>query len=174
MDDRQDLRHHQGGHTALQQAGHDEHVRVGGDAAEERGRGEPGDADEEDALAAVDVTETAAGDQACGEGEGIARGDPLDRAGGGAEVLTHGADGYVDDRDVDQVHEGRGHHDGERQPAAAVGGRAGCVVGYVVPLFLYGPVLSFGRCLGRLGAHEEKLRRRLGQSVSYFAGSLDS
>ena len=40
--------------------------------------GEAADAEQEQPLAAVDVAEPAAGDQAGGEGERVAGGDPLD------------------------------------------------------------------------------------------------
>ncbi|MGX1252157.1 hypothetical protein RKD48_004668 [Streptomyces ambofaciens] len=127
--DRQDLRHHQRRHAALEDAGGDQHLRVGGEAAQRRGHGEAADADEEDPLAAVDVAEPSAGDQAGREGERVTGGDPLDLAEGGALVLLDGGDGDVDDGDVHQVHERRGHHDREGEPATSVarggGGRDG-------------------------------------------------
>ena len=64
VDDREHLRDHRRGGGALQDPGGDQDGRVAGEAAERRGEGEAGDADQEDPLAAVDVAETPAGDQA--------------------------------------------------------------------------------------------------------------
>ena len=72
--------------AALEDAGGDQHLRVRGEAAQRGGERESADADEEEPLAAVDVTEPAAGDQAGGEGERVAGGDPLDLAEGRAAL----------------------------------------------------------------------------------------
>ncbi len=130
--DRQHLRHHHRGHPALEDARGDQHLRVRREAAQRGGEREAADADEEQPLATVDVTQPSAGDQPGGEGERVTGRYPLDLAEGSARVPLDRRNRDIDDRDVDEVHEGRRHHDREGEPATPVT-RAGRPQGRRVP-----------------------------------------
>jgi hypothetical protein len=131
LDHREDLREHHRPHQALEHAGADQHAGALGGAAEGGGDREPGHAEHEQAPAAEDVAEAAAGDQHDREGELVAGEHPLDLAVGGVEVALHRGDGDVDDADVDQLHEAGDQHHRQGGPAAriAAGGVARPVTG---------------------------------------------
>jgi hypothetical protein len=116
--DGDDLRHHQCRGDALGEPGGDQHAGRRGRATGDRGHGEAGDADEEDALAAEDVAEPAAGDEHQREGQRVAGEDPLRGRVSGVEVGLDARQGDADDGAVDEVHESGGEHEAERQPAA--------------------------------------------------------
>src|SRR5262249_23226812 len=105
LDEGQDLREQQGRGRPLEQPGGDERGGAQGKAAQGRGQGEPGDPDQEDALAAVDVAEPAAGDQAEGVGQAVAGDDQLDLGVAGAGVGLDGRQGQVDDEEVEHAQE---------------------------------------------------------------------
>jgi hypothetical protein len=125
VDGRQHLRHHQRRRGALRDAGGDELPRRLRHSAQRRGQREAGDADEEHALASVDIAQPPSGDQAEGEGQRVSRHHPLHRRVGGIEFALDGWQGDVDDRVVEQVHEEceQDHHQREPPLPARGGGR---------------------------------------------------
>ena len=109
---------------ALEHPEGDEHAdarRRGAGGREER---EPCRADEEQPAPAEDVSESCAGDQQNGKGQGVAGAQPLDGVGAAAEVAMDRGAGDVDDRGVEQIHDVGGQDDGRHDPAQAVGLRA--------------------------------------------------
>ncbi|MCZ1010831.1 hypothetical protein O1L68_33645 [Streptomyces lydicus] len=122
LDDREDLGDHEGGHDSLRHPGGDQLGGVLRDAAQGGGDREPGGAGQEQAAAAEDVAEAAAGDQGKREGQGVAGGVPLHGGVGAAEVFVYGGQRDVDDRVVEQVHEHRQQNDEQGDRAAPAGG----------------------------------------------------
>ena len=110
---------------ALQQPAGDQHGRAGGQAAPERGQGEPGDADQEHAPLAEAVAETAAHHEQDAHGQGVAGAQPFDQRLTAAEVADDGRGGDVGDRRVHQVQHVGQQDDGQDQ--AQAGGQPGGV-----------------------------------------------
>jgi hypothetical protein len=77
---------------------------------------------DEHAPAAEDVAQATADDHEHGEGEGVARGPPLHGGRAASELAADGRGGDGDDGAVEQVHDLGDEHDGEHDPAPAVGG----------------------------------------------------
>ena len=117
------LRDEQRAEAALQHAGGDEDVGRRRQRARDRGQREAGDADDEDAAAAEDVAEAAADDHEDGEGERVAGRPPLHGGGAAAQLVADGRGGDGDDGAVEEIHDLGDEHDGEHDPAPAVGGR---------------------------------------------------
>ena len=90
---------------------------------ERRERGEQGQADLHQALAADPVAEAAGGHQQAGEDEHVGVDDPLQLAGGGAELGGQRRQGDVDDRAVEDDDEHGGAEDGRGRATRAAGGR---------------------------------------------------
>jgi hypothetical protein len=123
LDHAEPLRDEQRAEAALQDARGDEHVGRRCDRARDRGQREAGDADDEHAPAAEDVAQATADDHEHGEGERVARGPPLHGGGSAPELAADGRRRDGDDGAVEQVHDLGDEHDGEHDPAPAVGGR---------------------------------------------------
>ena len=98
---------------ALQDAREQHDVERGGDAAEERGDGEEGDAGHVVVLAAEDAGEPRGHGQDDGVGDEVGGEDPGDFVIGAAEAAGDVGQGDVGDGGVEQLHEG-GEGDGER------------------------------------------------------------
>ena len=124
-DDPEALRDQERGEQALDQARGDQRAGGGREPAQHRRGSEAGDADQEQAAAAVDVAEPRAGDEADGERQRVAADHPLQPGRAGAEVAADGRRGDVDDHAVEQVHALGGEHHGEDQPALGVAGGLG-------------------------------------------------
>ena len=103
-------------------------ARRSGQSAPQRGQREAEDAGDEDALAADDVAEPAAGDHQRGVGDLIDRDDRLDLGGAGVQVGADRRDRDVDDERVDHGEELRRGDAGQRPPAA--GGHLATVFAY--------------------------------------------
>jgi hypothetical protein len=104
LDHRQAARGQQRPAHALQHAGDDQRLRVGRDAAQQGGEGEPRRADHEDPPPAEAVAQRAAEQDQAGQGEQVAVGDPLELGERRVEVLADGLQGDVDDRAVEEGH----------------------------------------------------------------------
>ena len=113
----------QRGAGALEDAGHEQDLLVRGEAAEERGRAEEDDAEDEHPAAAEQVTEPAAEHEQTAEGQGVCRDDPLASRVGEAEVGLDVGQGDVNDRAVEDDHELGAGDDDERKEEAARPGR---------------------------------------------------
>ena len=124
LDHAEPLRDEQRAEAALKDAGGDEDVGRRRQRAGDRGQGEPGDADHEHPSAAEDIAQATADDHEHGEGERVARGPPLHGGGAAAELVADGRRGDGDDGAVEQIHDLGDEHDGEHDPAPAVGGRS--------------------------------------------------
>ena len=142
LDHRQAARGEQGAADALQQPGGDQRVGARGDRAEQRRRGEPGDADHEDPPPAVAIPERPTEQDQGGEGEQVAVQDPLQGARLGSEVLADARQGDVDDGAVEKDDAGAEHRD--REHPAARPARI-CDSGALLPLSGRAQVVSFGR-----------------------------
>ena len=125
VDDAQALRDQQGGRRALGEPAADQHRGVDRERAGHR-RGDKSErADDEQPLAAVDVAQTAAGDQAGGERERVATDDPLERGRAGVQIGVDRRRRDVDDRSVEQVHALGREHEREDLPPQRVAYAAG-------------------------------------------------
>ena len=89
-------------------------------AAERGGGGEADQADDEGALAAPQVGDTAAEEQQSAEGQGVGRDDPLPVAVGDAQVLLGGGQRDVHDGRVEHDHQLGERDEDERFPAVGV------------------------------------------------------
>ena len=105
---------------------------VRGEAAEQAGRGEQAEADQEDAPAPEQVGQPAAEQEQAAEGQGVGGHHPLEAGGAEVEVVLDGGQGDVHDRHVEDDHElGQADHDEDhavRRTGPTVGpdlGRAG-------------------------------------------------
>ena len=141
------LRGHAGAGEALQHPRHDQPLDRGREAAKGRGEREGGNTDEEHAGAADDVAEPPERQEAEREAQDIGGDDPFDLGRVGAEVLLQAGQGYVDDGDVDEIHEAGEQQHGKRHPAAGIGVGLGL---RHVKLRRHGSVP--GRCLAANGA----------------------
>ena len=110
------LRDQQRPEPALDQPGHDDRGRIKGQAAGQRGGGEPGEADQEGPAAAVLVAQPPAGDQQHSQGQRVARAQPLDQARTAVQRGADGRRGDGGDGGVEQVHDVRDQDDGQDQP----------------------------------------------------------
>ena len=82
---------------------------------------------------AVDVAEAAADDEERGEGQGVARHDPLDGSERGVELPDDGRDRHVQDGGVEHDDERRHEDDDQRDPARPIRRRdVGSVRGFMV------------------------------------------
>ena len=91
-----------------------------GQPARQRGQGEDGHADHEDALAPEAVGQRPLGEDQRREAQGVGRDDPLQVAEAGVQRPLHGGQGHLDDGDVHQEHERRPAHGDEGPPVALV------------------------------------------------------
>ncbi len=134
-DGAEDLGDQQGGRRALGGPGGDQAPCSGGESAGERGHGEGGRSDHEEAAPAEDVPESSAEDEEDGEGDAVPGGDQLQDGGPGTEVVVDGRQGDIhyeevkhreerpeQDGDQSGCTEGRG---GERRRSGGVGGGRG-------------------------------------------------
>jgi hypothetical protein len=123
LDDAEALRDQQRAEAALQHARRDEGLRRGGERAGRRREREARDPDEEDPAAAEHVAEPPSDDEEDAERERVPGGPPLHRGRAAAELGADCGGGDRDHRAVEQVHDLGDQHDGQDDPAPAVGGR---------------------------------------------------
>ncbi len=123
-DETEALRQHHGTDGALDDAAGDQ--RLGGrrERAQHRRDDEAAHPGEHHLLAAVEVAEPAADEQADRHRERVRGGDPLELGEGAAEVGADGGRGGLGDRGVEQVHDRRGDHHEEAEPDGLLGGGA--------------------------------------------------
>jgi hypothetical protein len=112
----------QRGAEALQAPRGDQHPGRRGEAVEQRGQREQGDAGHEQPAAADEVRRPPAEQQEAAEHERVAVDDPREVGGGEAEVALDRGQGDVHDRRVEHDHELREADEDEHEPA--VGRRA--------------------------------------------------
>ena len=117
---REHLRRDGGRGRALEHPEGDELTRSLGQRAGQAGEAEGRRADQEELAPAEAVAELAGRDQARGEGQQVARDDPGQLVARGVQVTLDRGQGDVDDRAVEQVHQGRDHHHRGDQPSAGV------------------------------------------------------
>lgn len=120
-DDGHDLRGHDRGGDALQNAGANQRLDGRSDAAEGRGEREGTHAGEEHAAAPDDVAQAPAWQQEEGEAQHIGGDHPLDVTGARAEIALQRWQGHVDDADIDEIHEAGEQQDGKCHPSTRVG-----------------------------------------------------
>ena len=118
LEHRQHLREHQRCHRALEHARKIEHDRALRQTTQGGGADEPGHAQHEKPLTAIDVTKSAAGDEQHGIGQGVPSDHKLNVGVVGREVAANRRNRHIDDRDVEQHHEGAGQDAEQRQPPA--------------------------------------------------------
>ena len=126
-EDRQRRRHDQRGADAHHRAGRDQRVDAAGERGGRRADAEDDEAEGERALPPEAVAEAAGGEQQAGEHERVGVDDPLELAGGRAEVAHQGRQRHVEDRVVDDDHEQAEAQHAEGEPAAIGGSRTGSV-----------------------------------------------
>jgi len=88
-----------------------------GDATEERGHGEQGQAADEEPAPAEEVGEAASEEKRAAEEDRVGRDDPLKACLGEPEVRLDRGERHVDDRHVEDDHELRGDYERQRTPA---------------------------------------------------------
>ena len=115
----------QRGEAALQGAGDDEDLEALGETAECGCDGEPGEAGDEDALAAEEVAEAAAEQQQAAERQRVRGDDPLAGVVGEAQVRLGRGKRDVHDRHVEHDHQLRKANQREDEPAASAVGVGG-------------------------------------------------
>jgi hypothetical protein len=172
LGDRQHLRRHHRPADPLDDAGCDQHLDIGGHAADRRGEREAADAEHEHALLADDVAIASEGQQAEREGQDIAGHHPFDAALGRAEVGAHAGQRDIDDGDVDHIHEAGQQQHGHRHPAAFMGAAFRSPGGAGSYRFVHGgnPLFCAGRRQGNSG--EVKAREGMaGSAVKAVAAS---
>ncbi len=125
-EDGQRARQQRRGAEALHGAAGDEEVERRRQRRQQRAGREDGQADEEDALAPVEVAERAAGEHEGGEDERVPVDHPLEPGHAGAEVVLDAGQGHVDDGVVEHGHEeGEAHRPEREYLGAAVDGEHG-------------------------------------------------
>ena len=126
LDERQAAGGEQGPADALQRAGGDQLARGLGEPAQQRRRGEPGDAHEEHPPPAVPVTERAAEQDQRGQRQRVAVDDPLQVRQRGVQVAADRRQRHLHRGGVQERH-ARGEHGGHEHPPARRGaeGQAG-------------------------------------------------
>ncbi len=131
----EDLRHDQRRADALQGARHQQQPDRTGQPAKQRGDGEQGDAEIEQAATAVVVAKPAAHRQAHGEGHAVDGDDQFQFGFAGAEGMGEGVEGDVDDGEIDhrqQLPRQQDAEPGEAEPRRRDGaghGRSPCAEG---------------------------------------------
>jgi hypothetical protein len=120
LDHRQDLGDHQRAHGALGDPRPDEHPGALGGSAQRRHDRKAGHAYQEQALAAEGVAQAPAGDEHERVGQRVPGQRPLHVGVAGVQAALDGRDGDVDDRDVEQVHEGGQQHNDQGRPPPRV------------------------------------------------------
>ena len=111
-----DLRRQDRGHCALHKAGGDERDGGGREPAQERGQREANEAEQEDALAAVDVPQPPTGDEQDAIAHRITGEHELEVTDGRVQVVGDTRQGDVGDHRVQQGHEHASEKDGESEP----------------------------------------------------------
>jgi hypothetical protein len=87
--------------------------RVGRQRADQRAGGEDGDAEDEDPAPAVEIAERAPGEDQRGIGEVVEINDPLQRRRLSLEILLDRLEAEIDERGIEDGHEGAERHHGE-------------------------------------------------------------
>ena len=125
LDQAEPLRDQDRAEQPLQDPGTDQHLRALGQRAQQRGGDEAARAEDEHALAPVQVAEPAAGDEADRHRERVAGREPLDEALRSPDLGADRRPGDRGDERVEEIHDLRGEDDEEGDPAPAVRGRVG-------------------------------------------------
>ncbi len=112
---------HSGAADALHHAGRDQHFRVGGEAARQRGQAEDAQTADVGTPVAEAVREGTRGQQQGGEHQGIAVDHPLQRGEGSAEVGSHARQCDIHDRHIHQQDDGAQADRRQGPPFAHVG-----------------------------------------------------
>ena len=122
-DDGERRRVHECRADALHRARSDQEACARGEPARERGEREDREPDDEDAAAAVEVRELAAGDQERGERERVGDHDPLELRDRDVEVALHRRQRHVHHRVVEHDHEEAERDRRQRHPLAVLLGQ---------------------------------------------------
>jgi len=115
-EDRHDVRRHDRAARPLDEARRDQEAGVGGEGAQGRREHERGQADAEAPPASVVVAEAPAQHQERRAGQRVPGDQPLDGGRAGVQAALDVGQSHVDDEEVEDVHEGPGQYDGERDP----------------------------------------------------------
>jgi hypothetical protein len=121
-DHRQDHRRGERPADSLDEAGADQHALVGRGGAESRGDREDGEADDEDAALAEQVTEPARQEQEAAEGNQVGVDHPGQVGLREVQVVLDRGQGDVHDRRVEDDHQHPRAEDVEGEPAVFLGG----------------------------------------------------